>query len=98
MKDSTGKPVTTYLNENMAKEIAQAGNGIFISGNSSSAVNDIDAQLETLEKSDLEKVVYSSSAEQFPVFAWIALIFLIIDIFILDSKNALLKKINFFSK
>lgn len=98
LKDSTGKPVTTYLNENMAKEIAQAGNGIFISGNSSSAVNDIDAQLETLEKSDLEKVVYSSSAEQFPVFAWIALIFLIIDIFILDSKNALLKKINFFSK
>ena len=98
LKDSTGKPVTTYLNENMAKEIAKAGNGIYISGNSSSAVSDIDAQLETLEKSDLERVVYSSSAEQFPVFAWIALIFLIIDIFILDSKNALLKKINFFSK
>ena len=98
LKDSTGKPVTTYLNENMAKEIAQAGNGIYISGNSPSAVNDIDAQLETLEKSDLERVVYSSSAEQFPVFAWIALIFLILDIFILDSKNELLKKINFFSK
>lgn len=98
LKDSTGKPVTTYLNENMAKEIAQAGNGIYISGNSSSVVSDIDAQLETLEKSDLERVVYSSSAEQFPVFAWIALIFLILDIFILDSKNKLLKKINFFSK
>lgn len=98
MKDDTGKPVTTYLNENMAKEIAQAGNGIYISGNSSSAVNDIDSQLETLEKSDLERVIYSSSAEQFPIFAWIALIFLIIDIFILESKNALLKKINFFSK
>lgn len=98
LKDSTGKPVTTYLNENMAQEIAKAGNGIYISGNSPSAVSDIDAQLETLEKSDLERVVYSSSAEQFPVFAWIALIFLIIDIFILDSKNALLKKINFFSK
>ena len=97
LKDSTGEPVTTYLNENMAQEIAKAGNGIYISGNSPSAVSDIDAQLETLEKSDLERVVYSSSAEQFPVFAWIALIFLIIDIFILDSKNALLKKINFFS-
>lgn len=98
LKDSTGKPITTYLNDNMAKEIAQAGNGIYISGNSSSAIGDIDAQLETLEKSDLERVVYKSSAEQFPVFAWIALIFLILDIFILDSKNALLKKINFFSK
>lgn len=98
MKDSSGKPITTYLNENMAKEIAQAGNGIYVSGNSSSAVNDIDNQLEALEKSDLERVVYSSSAEQFPVFAWIALIFILIDVFVLDGKNALLKKINFFSK
>lgn len=98
MKDTAGKPITTYLNENMAKEIAQAGNGIYVSGNSSSAVNDIDNQLEALEKSDLERVVYSSSAEQFPVFAWIALIFILIDVFVLDSKNALLKKINFFSK
>lgn len=98
MKDASGKPVTTYLNENMAREIAQAGNGIYISGNSSSAINEIVSQLDSLEKSDLERVVYSSSAEQFPIFAWIALIFLIVDIFILDSKNALLKKINFFSK
>ncbi len=98
MKDHSGKPVTTYLNEKMAKEIAEAGNGIYISGGNSSAVNDIDNQLESLEKSDLERVVYSSSAEQFPVFAWIALLFLIIDILILDSKNALLKKVNFFSK
>lgn len=98
MKDATGKPVTTYLNESMAKEIAQAGNGIYVSGGNTSAVSDIDSQLDKLEKSDLERVVYSSSAEQFPVFAWNALILLIIDIFILDSKNALLKKINFFSK
>lgn len=98
MKDATGKPVTTYLNENMAKEIAKAGNGIYVAGGNSSAVSDVASQLDKLEKSDLERVVYSSSAEQFPVFAWLTLIFLIIDIFILEGKNALLKKINFFSK
>ncbi len=86
LKDSDGRPVTTFLNEKMAQEIANAGNGIYVSGNSSSAVSDIDNQLETLAKSDLERVVYSSSAEQFPVFAWIALVILIIDIFILDRK------------
>ncbi len=98
LKDSDGRPVTTFLNEKMAQEIANAGNGIYVSGNSSSAVSDIDNQLETLAKSDLERVVYSSSAEQFPVFAWIALVILIIDIFILDRKISWLKKINFFSK
>ncbi len=98
LKDSDGRPVTTFLNEKMAQEIANAGNGIYVSGNSSSAVSDIDNPLETLAKSDLERVGYSSSAEQFPVFAWIALVILIIDIFILDRKISWLKKINFFSK
>ena len=39
-----------------------------------------------------------ASAEQFPVFAWIALVFLILDIFVLERKFGWLKKINFFSK
>lgn len=98
MKDSSGKPVTTYLNEKMAKEIAQAGNGIYVSGGSSSAISEIESQLDTLEKTDLERVVYKSSAEQFPVFAWIVLVLLIVDIFILDGKNKLLNKYTFFSK
>lgn len=98
LKDSDGRPVTTYLNEDMAKEIAVAGGGIYVSGNSQSAVNDINDRLETLSKSELERVIYSSSAEQFPVFAWIAMTLFVIDIFILDRKISWLKKINFFSK
>ena len=98
MKDSSGKPVTTYLNEKMAKEIADAGKGIYVNGGSSSAISEIDTQLDTLEKTDLERVVYTSSAEQFPVFAWIALIFLLIDVCILEGKNKFLKKYTFFSK
>lgn len=98
LKNSDGEPVTTRLNEQMATDIASAGGGIYVSGANSSAISDIDNQLEKLEKSDLEQVVYSSSAEQFPVFAWFALFFLILDLFILPGKNALLRKINFFSK
>lgn len=70
LKDNEGKVVTTYLNEEMAKEIAQAGDGIYVNGASSGAIADITGQLDKLAKSDLGKVVYSSSAEQFPVFAW----------------------------
>ena len=98
MKDDEGNPVTTRLDEAMAQKIADTGEGIYVQGASSTVVKDVAEQLDTLAKSDLEKVVYSASAEQFPVFGWLALIFLILDVFILDRKIGWLKKINFFSK
>ncbi|MCM1093849.1 MAG: VWA domain-containing protein [Bacteroides sp.] len=98
LKDDEGNPVTTRLNEEMAKQIAQTGNGIYVQGASSSVVNDVAEQLDTLAKSNIERVVYAASAEQFPVFAWLALVFIILDIFMLDRKVGWLKKINFFSK
>lgn len=98
LKDDEGKVVTTYLNEQMAQEIAEAGKGIYVNGAASSAVNEIVDQLDTLAKSDLERVVYSSSAEQFPVFAWIALFLLIVDVFILERKIGWLRRFNFFTK
>lgn len=98
LKDDSGRPVTTYLNEKMAQDIAKAGNGVYVSGNSNSAVTDIDEQLKTIATSDLERIVYTQSAEQFPLFAWIALILLVSDIFVLDRKIEWLKKIKFFSK
>lgn len=98
MKDDSGNPVTTRLDEEMAQKIADEGEGIYVQGASSTVVKDIADQLDTLSKSNLEKVVYSASAEQFPVFGWIALTFLILDIFMLDRKVGWLKKINFFSK
>lgn len=98
LRDNEGNPVTTRLNEEMAKKIAAAGNGIYVQGSSSSVVKDISEQLDTLSKSTLEKVTYAASAEQFPVFAWLALLFLLIDTFIPERKIGWLKKINFFSK
>ncbi|MDD7406068.1 MAG: VWA domain-containing protein [Bacteroidales bacterium] len=98
LKDDNEQVVTTYLNEKMAKEIAQAGGGIYLSGNDPTAVSQIDEQLKAIAKADIERIVYSKHDEQFPVFAWLALVFLIIDIFVLDRKISWLKNINFFSK
>ncbi|WP_287211639.1 VWA domain-containing protein [Muribaculum sp.] len=98
LRDSDGNPVTTRLNEDMAQKIAMAGNGIYVQGSSSSVVKEVSDQLDTLSKSTLEKVTYAASAEQFPVFAWLALLFLLADTFIPERKIGWLKKINFFSK
>ena len=48
-------------------------------------------------ESEFDTVVYSAAAEQFPTFAALALILLIIDIFVVDRKISWLKGIEFFS-
>lgn len=98
LKDASGQPVTTALDEQMAREIAKAGGGEYDNGSSASAVSDLCDALDKLEKSDFEKVSYKASAEQFPLFAWIALALILADVFVLDRKIGWLKKINFFTK
>ncbi len=98
LKDYNGQPVTTALNEEMAREIAKAGGGIYISGSSSNAVSELTDQLDHLQKSELKNVRYKQSAEQFPLFVFLAFLLLLVDIFVLDRKIGWLKNYNFFSK
>ena len=98
LTDYNGQTITTALNVKLAQDLANAGNGIYVNANSGTAINDISKQLDKLSKSELKSVKYKASAEMFPVFAWIALILLIIDIFVLEKKINWLKNIHFFSK
>lgn len=98
MEDREGNTVSTALNSDLAQQIADAGDGIFVNGASGDALDVLARQLDKLQKSRFKNVKYSSGAEQFPVFAWMALLFLIADLFVLDRKNNWLSRINFFSK
>ena len=98
LQDATGAPVTTFLNESMAKEIAQAGGGIYINGSGNKAVDQLVEQLGQIKKSDLKHVSYKASAEQFPLFIWIAVALLVIDMFVLPRKIGWLKQFNFFTR
>lgn len=98
MRDSDSKVVLTTIDEKMGKAIAEAGDGIYVNGASSNAISQLTDKLDQLEKSEFKRVNYKASAEQFPTFAWIALIILIADIFVLERKIGWLKNINFFTK
>ena len=93
-----GRPVVSALNEKLAQEIAQAGDGIYVNGASPSALSDLQSQLDKLQKSEFSTVTYSAGAEQFPTFAFLAFIFILIDFFIVDRKISWLKGVNFFTK
>ena len=96
-KDNQGNVIVTRLNEQMCREVAQAGNGVYIRvDNSSSAQSLLQKEIDKLTKSDLESTVYSNYNEQLPALAWIIIVLLIIEVVVLDKKNPLFKNIKLF--
>lgn len=98
MRDNEGNEVITALNPALGEEIARAGDGIYLSGNSTSVVAELQENLDDLGKSEFIRKIHSPAAEQFNVFAWLALCIIIIDIFILNRKISWLSGYNFFTK
>ena len=98
LTDETGQTVVTYLNEKMAQQIADAGKGIYINGSANDAVETLNNALDKLAKTDLATVAYSKHDEQFPVFAWMALVVLLALMILLERKNPWLNQFNFFTK
>jgi len=96
-KDKDGNVVVSKLNEQMCKEIAVAGKGLYVhADNSNSAFRIITKELDKLAKSDIKASIFSEFNEQFQSFALLALLLLIIDFFIFDRKNKKLTKIKIF--
>lgn len=98
LTDNDGKEVITAVNENAAKEIAKAGKGLYVNGSNTDALDKLVQQLDNRQKSDFGAVKYKNSAEQFPLFAWLALTLLICDILLLERKTSWLKHIHFFAE
>ena len=88
----------TVLNEDLAAEVASAGKGIYVNASNKDALNELDKQLGTVKKTALESSFSAIHDELFGIFAWIALGFLVLDIFVLDRKIGWLDKITFFKK
>ena len=99
MKDNTGNTVMSALNEEMCRQVAQAGGGVYIHvENNSAAQQQLDNELDKLSKKETSTTVYSDFDEQFQAFAILALLLLIIEICIFDRRNPLLKNLSLFSK
>ena len=99
MKDNTGNTVMSALNEQMCKELAQAGGGAYIHvENNSAAQEQLDNELDKLSKKETTATLYSEFDEQFQAFGLLALLLLILEICILDRRNPLLKNISLFGK
>ena len=97
MKDNTGNTVMSALNEDMCRQVAQAGGGAYIHVENNSAAQDqLDTELDKLAKKETTSTVYSEFDEQFQAVAILALLLLILEICIFDRRNPLIKRLSLF--
>lgn len=86
-KDKEGNTVITRLNEQTLREIAQAGKGSYIHANNAHAGFDIlQNELNRIEKTDIEEVVFSRYENRYYVPLWAAFVLLIIEIILYNKR------------
>lgn len=96
-KDRSGNVVVTKLNENMCRQIAAAGSGIYVrADNSNVALKALTQQIDKLQKGDLETKSYSEYDEKYHIFVWLALLLLLVEFFVYNRKNKYLNRIKWF--
>ena len=98
-KDMDGNVVTTKLNESVGKQIAQAGNGVYIHvDRTDDAQSMLEAEIAKMQKEDYTTSMYSEYDEQFIAVAILLFIVLCVELCILDKKNKLFRRFKLFNK
>lgn len=96
-KDAAGNIVTTKLNEQVGKDVAKAGNGLYIHvDNSDDAQNILQKEIEKMQKQDSIESMYSEYDEQFVAVAILLLLVLVAEICLMEKQNPFFRKIKLF--
>ena len=96
-KDKEGNSIVTRLNEDMLKEIAAAGNGMYIRAtNSGTGLDVIMDELSSLEKSEYGTKVFTDYEDRFQYPLGLALLLLLVEFLVSDKRNLWLKKLRLF--
>lgn len=98
LRDRNGETVITRLDEQTLQEIAESTNGLYINGRvTQEAVDQMTDFLQRMDKAEFESKQIADFKDQFQWFLGLGLLFLFLDIFLLERKTAWLKKLNLFN-
>ena len=87
LKDKDGEIVVTRLDESVLKDMAAAGNGVYVrAGNSEFGLNPVIDEIRKMEDEKYSSLVFEEWDEQFMYFLGIALFFFVIEMLIGDRK------------
>ena len=93
-RDKSGEIVITKLNETMLQQIASAGEGEYIPA---TQLDNLMDDIQKMDKQEFESKVYSDYEDRFQYFFGLALLFLLLEMVLLNRKNKYLKNVNLFS-
>ena len=96
LKDKEGNTVVTKMNPEALQEIASAGQGVFVNGNSTNSLQSVLDHIDNLEKSDIDSKVFSEYEDRFQYFLALSLLLLICEIFIFERKARWADRIKLF--
>lgn len=98
-KDKKGNTVVTRLDEQMLSSIAQAGGGIYVRANNAKAgLKTIFDEINKMEKKEFESKVYADYEDRFQYFLAIAIVFIILELMMVNRKSKFAGKVNLFNK
>ena len=95
--DSAGHTVISKLNENMCREIATAGNGVYIRAtNANSGMGIVLGQIDRMKQKTYDSKTFKDFEDRFQFFVAIALLLLIAEFFISNRKSLRLSRLKLF--
>lgn len=98
-KDNQGETVITRLDEETLKEIASAANGRYVDGRvTSQVVEEVTEILQNMDKKEFESQQIAEYKSQFQWFLGLGLLFLLLDVLLLERQTAWLKRLNLFNE
>ena len=87
LKDKNGEIVVTRLDEDILKDVADAGNGLYVrAGTSEFGLNPVINEIKKMEDEKYSSIVFEEYDEQFMYFFGIALIFFVLEMLVGDRK------------
>ena len=99
IEDEQGKMVVTKLNEQLLNDIASATGGVYIrSTNSSFGLEEIVAELDKMETTQLTHRNFEEYDEEYMWFLGVALLLLFVECHVLGRRNPLLRGVKLFER
>ncbi|QTY26689.1 VWA domain-containing protein [Flavobacterium sp. CS20] len=98
-KDNQGQTVITRADKMTLKNIAEKGNGVFIDEmRTDEIVKTLLENLQKIEKSEFETKQFSDFKTQYQWFVGFGMLFILLDILILERKTQWLRRLNLFNE
>lgn len=99
LKDMDGETVLTKMDESTLRRIAKITQGDYVSGRQTTEVlKQVEGFLDGLNASEIESKQFASFRSQFQWFLGFGILFMVLEMLLLERKTAWLERLNLFNE